>query len=128
MTNLPRLLLLAALVAPCFLTGCSDAGPAGAVKAFYRNVEVGEVDAAVDLVSDEFVSVLGRKKMKAWLIQQSRDISEKGGIKSVDILYEDVHGTVADVGMRVVYGNGDAEEHDIQLTKIDGQWKLTPEK
>ena len=46
-----------------------------------------------------------------------------------DILFlKDTDGDdVADVRIRVRYGNGETEEQDIHLTEIDGAWKLAPD-
>ena len=127
MIHADRFFSFACLVVLLFVAGCSLTGPSGAVKKFYRLVEDGRVEEAADMFSTELFSVIGRDKVVAGLSEQTRDISLKGGIDSIDILSEEVNGQVADIRVRILYGNGNVDREDIQLTKLDGKWKLTPD-
>lgn len=126
MTNVHRLLLFPTVLILALLAGCTDSGPAGTVEKFHHHVEDGEIEEAAEMFSGEIVAMFGRDKLESRLSQQTREISRKGGIQSLDIVSEEVSGQVADVRVRVTYGNGRTDEQDVQLTKIDGEWKLTP--
>ena len=127
MTNASRFLSVLFMLAALAVVGCGASGPADTVEHFYRSVEAGEVDAAADLFSDQVTALINREKLKTGLAEQTREMKEKGGITSFEILSEDVTGQVADVRIRVEYGNGETEEQDIHLTEIDGEWKLAPD-
>ena len=127
MTNASRLLRVLLVFAVLAVVGCGKAGPADTVEHFYRHVEAGEIDAAADLFSDQITALINREKLKTGLAEQTREMKEKGGIASFEVLSEEITGQVADVRIRVVYGNGETEQQDIHLTEIDGVWKLAPE-
>ena len=115
------LALFAALVA----VGCADSGPAGTVKQFYRFVESGELEAASEMLTGRMVSMLGPDKVKAALGEGMADVSKKGGIQSLDILSEEVDGPVAKVRLRVTYGNGETEEEELELIRVDDRWIIS---
>lgn len=121
-----RYLVLSTVFAILILGGCMSSGPAGTVKKFYRLVEDGKVQDAADMFSGEAVALFGRDKVVAGLSEQTREISGKDGIKSITILDEEVSGQVAEIKVRVEYGNGESEQDTVQLTKLDGKWMLTP--
>ena len=127
MTNASRFLFVLFVLAALAVVGCGASGPADTVEHFYRYVEAGEVDAAADLFSDQVTALINREKLKTGLAEQTREMKEKGGIASFEILSEDITGQVADVRIRVEYGNGESEEQDIHLTEVDGDWKLAPD-
>ena len=127
MTNVYRILSVLFVMAGLFIVGCGAAGPADAVENFYYHVEAGEVEAAADLFSDQITALIPRDKLKTGLAEQTREMKEKGGIASFEVLSEEITGEVADVQIRVEYGNGESEEQEIQLTLIDGEWKLAPD-
>lgn len=115
------LALLAALIA----VGCADSGPASTVKQFYRSVESGELEAVSEILTGPMVSTLSQDKLRAMLVKGTKSISEKGGIQSLDILSEEVSGTVAEVHVRLTYGNGTTEEKKLELVRVDGRWMIT---
>ncbi len=121
------LLCSSTLFSLVILTGCSDSGPAATVERFYRAVEAGEVKTASEFVSGSIVAMMGREKIEAALEDQTADISRKGGIQSLEVLSEQVDGIVAVVHVRITYGNGETYEENMDLTRIDGRWMLTPD-
>ena len=127
MTNAYRLLSVLFVLAALIVVGCGPAGPAEAVEDFYYHIEEGELDDAVEMFSEQIMSVISREKLKTGLAEQTREMKQNGGIKSFEILSEEITGQVADVRIRIEYGNGESEEQDIHLTKIDGAWKLAPD-
>lgn len=116
-------LLLA--MAMLYLVGCSSPGPADTVKSFHKHVANGEVEKASEMMSGEIVEMIGEEKLQAGLAEQTKTIREMGGIESFDILSEEVNGQVATVTYKVTYGNGDIEEDEADLMKIDGKWRFS---
>ena len=121
------LLCLSVFFSLIVLTGCSGSGPAATVERFYRAVEAGDVKAASELVSRSLVVMMGREKIEAALESQTVDIIRKGGIQSIEVLSEEVDGNVAEVNVRITYGNDETEEANADLTRLDGRWMLTPD-
>jgi len=108
------------------MAGCAASSAGGTVKQFHRHVEKGEIEAASEMVTGALVWMIGQEKVEAALVAESKEISEKGGFARLDIVSEETVGTVSEVVVRVTYGNGEIEEEDYELTKIDGRWMLTP--
>ena len=108
------------------VSGCSSSGPGATVQRFYRAVESGEVKAASEMISGSVVSMMGPKKLEAALQSETAKISRKGGIQSIELLSEETNGQIAEVRVRVTYGNGETDEQSVNLTRIDGRWMITP--
>ena len=106
--------------------GCSSSRPGVTVQRFYRAVESGEVKAASEMVSGSMVSMMGRQKLQMGLKAESAKMGRKKGIQSIEILSEEIDGHTAEVDVRVSYGNGEKDEENINLTRIDGRWMITP--
>ena len=117
-----------ALFSLLVVTGCSNSGPAATVEQFYRAVEAGEVKAASELVSGSVVSMMGREKFEGLLQSATAEIGRKKGIHSLEFLSEEIDGNVAEVHVRMTYGNGQTEEENVALTRIDGRWMITLEE
>jgi len=109
--------------------GCSRfQGPAGTVRAFYRAVERGDIDAAVQHLSPRFVEQFGFAKIRKVLEEWALEIDKKGGIKSFTIDREDAVGDVGEVVVTVEYGNGDKFTETVKLVKERGEWKIQSPK
>ena len=117
-----------ALFSLLVVTGCSNSGPAATVEQFYRAVEAGELKAASELVSGSMVAMMGREKIEGLLQSETAKISRKKGIHSLEFLSEEIDGNVAKVHVRLTYGNGETDEENVDLTRIDGRWMITPEE
>ena len=92
MTNAHRILSVLFVLIGLLLVGCGAAGPADTVEDFYTYVEAGEVDAAADLFSDQITALIPRDKLKTGLAEQTREMKEKDGISSFEVLSEDITG------------------------------------
>lgn len=110
-----------------FLAACGNS-PRSAVKAFYDAVEEGRVEDALKMVSSQVTSSIGIDKTRAALQSATREIHDKGGLKSLDIVKEDVVGEVAEVEVRIHYGNGTEETEKVKVVKENGEWKIQPDK
>ena len=128
MLRIQLLLCSVALLWGIVAAGCSSVGPGATVQRFYRAVESGEAKAASEMVSGSMVSMMGPKKFEMALQGETGKISQKGGIQSIEILSEEIDGDAAEVGVRVTYGNGETDEENLNLTRIDGRWMITPKE
>jgi hypothetical protein len=103
-------------------------GPGATVRAFYRAVERGDIDAAVQHLSSRFVEQFGFAKIRKVLGEKALEIEKKGGIKSFTIDREDAVGDVGEVVVTVEYGNGDKFTETVKLMKERGEWKIQSPK
>lgn len=126
MLRIHSAVVLLGLIYAFVLGGCSSSGPARTVERFYRAVESGEVKAAFEMISGAIVSRMGPKKIEAEMQSETARIARKKGIQSIEILSEEVDGQAAEIRLRVTYGNGETEEQNANLTRIDGRWIISP--
>lgn len=54
------------------------------------------------------------------------EIEKKGGVKTIEIVEEKISddGTTATVKWKITYGNGETDDSDAELIKINGNWKM----
>lgn len=119
--------LLTALVLLCSfaLVGCGgSAGPGDAVKELNYAMEKGDLDTVKKIVPG-LAGMMGDEKLKAMMTEASAEAKKKGGIKSVEILKEEINGDTATVEHKVTWGNGDEETETSELAKVDGQWIIS---
>lgn len=126
-------LALVTMAALSLLVSCSGSGktPADISKSFIYSLEKGDVDAAYDLLNGTGEATEEEmQKMKAFLGEGSKQIAEKKGIKSIEVVEETISedGTKADVTLRVTYGNGEEDESESVLRKTEEGWKISIEK
>ena len=107
------------------LVACGSS-PEGTVKSFFRNVEAGKLDAAAELFSKSTLSKVSLDKLKQGLQRSTREIDEKGGISKIEILDSKIIGEVAEVKVKLHYGDGTDDVESMDLIKEDGRWKLQP--
>ncbi|MBN2570662.1 MAG: DUF4878 domain-containing protein [Ignavibacteriales bacterium] len=107
-----------------FVACGSSSGPADVVKSFYAAVEKGDVDAAMDLYTDEIIQMLGEEKIKTTITESQKQIEAKGGIESIEVVSEDVKDETAKVNIKLTYKNGESTEEAIDLVKVSGDWKM----
>lgn len=126
---LRRLLHIAPLVLLLpLLAACGPPGPEKTVERFYRALEQGEIDAAMELMAAGFSDTIGEEKLRAGLEAQARDIRKKGGIRSFEITEREMQGELATVRGTVVFDNGDTEQFSTDLVREDGRWKIDLDK
>lgn len=124
----PALFAAAFLFLTVLVSGCSSNNPGAVVERFYQSIEKGEIEEALEFLSPKFRNSIGDGKLKTGLQQATRDIKEKGGIKTFEIVEIEEIGEVADVKVRIEYGNGTQETEEVKLAKEDGKWLLEPSK
>ena len=112
--------LLGMLLLCLSIVGCSSSNsPSGVVKDFYKYTADGKTNEAVALVTGK-----GQGLVAAFLPALTEDIKEKGGIKSIDIIKEEISGDTATVTLVLKFGNGSTKEDSSELIKQDGKWKM----
>lgn len=119
--------LLTALVLLCSfaLVGCGGStGPGDTVKELNYAMEKGDLDTVKKIVPG-LAGMMGDEKLKAMMTEASAEAKKKGGIKSVEILKEEINGDTATVEHKVTWGNGDEETETSELAKVDGQWIIS---
>ena len=114
-----------------FSCGSSSSGnsPSDAVEKLFKYIKAGDYDNALSMFyfeEDEELSEADTQKLKALLMAQNEEYEEKGGLKDIEILAENVDsdGTSGDVDFKIIFGKGDEDKQSYDLQKIDGRWKL----
>ena len=112
------------------LAGCSGASsPSGVVKEFYKYAAAGRVNDAFELLSKEGQELLKQNAGgTAALAELTKEINDKGGIKAIEILNEEIIGDTATVKFVIRFGNGSTEQEDEKPIKEGGKWKLSVSK
>lgn len=111
------------------VTGCGifDSGPAGTMKAFYKEVETGKLTEATGRLTGPAVQMLGNDKLKANLAEQSEKMKRKGGIKSIEIKSEEINGEAATVEALLTFGDGSTDSDKTKLIKSEKGWLIVAE-
>jgi hypothetical protein len=115
------------------MVSCSGGGksPADVSKAFVTSIEKGNVDEAIKMLDGgDKASEEDMTKLKAFLGEGSKQIAEKGGIKNIEVVSEEISedGKKADVKLKITYGNGETDDSSSNLILTDAGWKMTMEK
>ena len=110
------------------LVACAGRTPSAAVNNFYRAVEKGDTDTAISLITPEVVGLIGENKIRAGLQEQGLKIRQKGGIASIELRDEAVVGEIATLTAVLTYGDGSSDTEKTKLRKMNGEWKIQPEK
>lgn len=120
------LAIFVAILLVSLLAGCSlfSSSPGKTVEKFYRAVEAGEIDTAAGYLSNKVLQNLGYEKLKQGLTQQTRNINDKGRIRTIEITNEDIIGETAQVTVKVTFGNGETTTEKINLVKEEGDWRI----
>lgn len=117
------LILLASLTVG--LTGCQPS-PGGTVRSFFVDLEKGEINEATDALSNSSVDGYMGSKIKMALSEVPASFDERGGIKNIEILDENVNGDLATVSYRINFKDDTSEEGVMDLVKEDDGWKIDP--
>jgi len=124
MTRKLSLLVIGALL----LIACSGGGPGATVKEFFHLVEDGKVNDAMELMAPGIKEMMQAMGGAAAFSEGTSEFKDKGGIKKINILKEDVTGDVAEVEVELEFGDGSSEKETMKLMKVDGKWKISPDK
>lgn len=116
-----RLLLLALVSATLTLVGCGGSGPGDRVKEFHYAMEKGDADTVKE-IAPPLAAMLSDEKIEEMVASAAEDAEKKGGIESITIDKETIDGDTAHVEATVTFGNGETEDGEFDLKKVDGEW------
>jgi hypothetical protein len=105
------------------LVGCSPS-PGKVAKNFLEAVEKGEINKAVGYLSNSTLHSLGEGKWLAGLTEVSKEMKEKGGIKSIKISEENIQGDFAQVKLAFLMGDGSEDTDIFDMIKEGRDWKI----
>lgn len=124
--------IVAFLMALFMMGACSSNSPKAVVEKAMDCIMDKDFDGYVEFINitpKEGEDIAAQKKMLAGMLQDkyARSVEKKGGLKSYEIVSEEVagDGKTAVVAIRVTYGDGEAKEDTIKMMKDDGgNWKM----
>jgi hypothetical protein len=117
--------------------GIGSKSPADIEKAMLTQLKNGNYEKAVDIMfehmpfSDEerenLKSEEGKNELKGFVEKMKLSVESQGGIKSFEILEENIDesGETATVRSHIVFGNGQEDENTNKYTKVDGKWNMS---
>lgn len=106
-------------------TGCgSSSGPEYVVQDFFESVESGDVETAIEMLSSQIVTMLGREKLTAAIEERSNEINKIGGISSIVIKDKIEKEDSIIMEVMITYGDGSVKTETTKLVLEDGKWKI----
>ncbi len=130
-----KLSIILSLVIASFLffsTSCgtsSSSSPGDISVKIMKDTEKGNFDAVINVFATNGKELTDEEKAKltAMLQMGQEEIKKKDGIKSIEVIEEDINeaGDEAKVKMKVVYGNGEEDTDTQTLVMEDGKWKYS---
>jgi len=121
------------LVASC---SSGSSSPGKAAKQYAEYMAKGDYDKFVngiafdeDATKEEIEE--GKTMVKSLLTEKMKPaLEEKGGMKSIEVLSEDISddGNSADVELKYTYGNGETEENEFNMVLVKGKWMMEMDK
>ncbi len=121
--------VLAVVLASCGGSGSSGNSPAKTVDNFFDYVLSKNYDKASELFimkDGTELSDADKQKVKALLMAGEENAAEKDGFKKVEIIEEKVNedGISGKVTFKIIFGNGDEDQQDYSVKKVDGKWMI----
>ncbi len=111
----------------CAVSCSSSSTPSSVAEQQMKAMKSGDFDKLADLFYFEPDEAEEGKQMISGLTSKlGPQIEEKGGIKSYEIISEEISedGESATVVVSITYGNGSVDEEDIDTVMHDGKWYL----
>jgi len=123
---------LALVMTVLVFASCGSNSPKDVAGKAVECIQKKNFDGYADLVnfsSKEGGDIDGQKKMLVGMLQDkyAKTIEKKGGIKSYEVLSEEIasDGMTAVVGIRITYGDGEEKEDTVKMMKDEGgNWKI----
>ena len=108
-------------------TSCSTSSPGDVIKKSYDLIKAEKYEAVTKLYvkkGGEKLSKDEAKKVEGLFGMAASEMDKKEGYKSITINNEEISedGDSAHVEYTIEYKNGDKEEQDSKLLKVDGKW------
>lgn len=124
-----RLSVLLVLVLAATAMACGVGGsPGSVIKDFYKKIDRGEVSSAMEFLSKTARTQFGDAMLQPGLNSLSETARSKGGIASVKITEEKVHGETASVSFVITYKDGTTKSDSEKMIKEDGRWRIAASK
>ena len=128
--------LLLFTVVALFFTSCDKSSPGAACKSYMEMMKNGDYKGFVQGIATEEGKTAEENEQTAALLEgvlkdkMEKTIQEKGGIKDIQIVEENIaeDGNTADVKMKIVYGDGTEKEDTQEMVKQNGVWKMKIKK
>lgn len=114
-----RLLVISLVL---WLSACGVNSPSGVVRAFYTNIDKGEITQAMGSLS-ESVMFIGEPKIRKSLEAQTEKFGQMGGLQRIDT-EDDCKGEVCHVNTKLTFKNGKEISERVKMQKEKGQWKI----
>lgn len=131
-SNVIKAIILAIMVVGIAVSCGSNAdSPGKTAKDFSELFAEGKTDKAMKMINGyNEASEDEREKLSMIMKQAQSELDKKDGVKSVEILKEEVNeaGDKATVTLSTTYGNGEVEESTQKMVKVDGDWKIAMQK
>ncbi len=116
--------------------GAGSDGPGKAAKQYAEYMAAGNYDKMLDGLytepdADPKEVEQGKAMLKSMLEEKGKEsIEENGGIKSVEVVSEEIaeDGQSAKVKLLYTYGNGETEENNMPMRLDGNKWKWEMEK
>lgn len=119
-----RLSLLVVILFATISCGILNPGPGKTVQSFFKALDKGEINEAMEYLSVQTIQTLGYDKWRTALAEAANSLASSGGIKSVKIMNEDIIGDTARVTFEVELKNGETEIDTFELVKENDEWKI----
>jgi len=127
-TRSSGVLLLVFLTGLC-ACGLMQSGPGDTVKRFFRAMDGGRIEDAIQTLDPELRQTLGDRKLRTVLAAQAEELRRKhGGIARVQVEREDIRGDLATVEVRIRFKDGSERRDTEKLVRRDGRWRITASK
>ncbi len=132
MNTLKKLVMALAFGAVALLfVACGSSEPKDVAVAFIENVYKGEGENLLKYVylSEKDENTAGVKemaegKLKAAAGQAAQKAEDAGGLKSVEVVSEEIKENTATINLRVNFGNGNEDSERVRLVKDKDEWKV----
>lgn len=110
-------------------TSCSTSSPGDVIKKSYDLIKAEKYEAVTELYvkkGGEKLSKDEAKKVEGLFGMAASEMQKKDGYKSITIENEEISedGDSAHVEYTIEYKNGDNEQQDSKLLKVDGKWYI----
>lgn len=119
------------LVAVLAMVSCSSDSPGSALKDYVTAMNNGDYEKFVEGIDFSKVEPEQLDETRQGYVallkeKGGKELEKKGGLKSFEVISEEIaeDGNSAIVKMKQVYGNGEEEEGEQKMVKVDGKWLM----
>ncbi|WP_034356659.1 DUF4878 domain-containing protein [Helicobacter jaachi] len=123
-------LALGAIIISVFLTACGENTPKDVAVAFMEDVYKGNGDKLLGYIDlPEKAEEVGMKemlegKLKAGAAEAKQKAQNAGGLKSVEMISEDIKEKTGVVVLRIKFEDGNEDTEQVKVIKVDDEWKI----